>query len=63
MKTPFSDDTVPKVKKPMQPLPKMACGDNYGIGYKSKIGKIRGDTVGYIPVSKRVLRTPPKSVV
>lgn len=41
----------------------MGCGDNYGIGYKAKIGKIRGDTVGYIPVSKKQLKTPPKSVV
>ncbi len=44
------------------PGPKMAAGDNYGIGYKAKVGKIRGDTVGYIPVSKKKLKIPPKSV-
>lgn len=40
---------------------KPAAGDNYGMGYKAKIGKTRGDTVGIIPVTKRQLATPPKS--
>lgn len=41
----------------------MTAGTNYGIGYKAKIGKIRGDTVGYVPVSKKKMGVPPKSVV
>lgn len=43
--------------------PKPAAGDNYGIGVKAKIGKIRGSTVGYIPVSKKKMRSPPREVV
>lgn len=43
--------------------PKVAAGDNYGIGVKAKIGKIRGSTVGYIPVSKKKMKSPPKEVV
>lgn len=42
---------------------KTASGDNYGIGFKAKVGRIRGDTVGYIPATKKQLRTAPKSVV
>ena len=51
-----------KSKPKAIPGPKMAAGDIYGIGYKAKVGKIRGNTVGYIPVSKKQLGTPPKSV-
>ena len=43
--------------------PKMVAGDNYGIGYKAKIGRMRGDSVGYRPVSKKQLAKPPRSVV
>ena len=43
--------------------PKMGCGDNYGIGQKAKIGKIRGNTVGYVPVSKEKMSIPPRSTV
>lgn len=42
---------------------KTASGDNYGIGFKAKVGKVRGNTVGYIPATKKQLSTPPKSVV
>lgn len=43
--------------------PKVPAGDNYGIGVKAKVGKIRGDTVGYIPVSKKKMKSPPREVV
>jgi hypothetical protein len=43
--------------------PKMGCGDNYGMGSKAKIGKVRDSTVGYVPVSKEKLARPPRSVV
>lgn len=40
---------------------KPGAGDNYGMGYKAKIGRTRGDTVGIIPVTKKQLATPPRS--
>lgn len=43
--------------------PKMVAGDNYGLGYKAKIGKMRSDSVGYRPVSKKKLEKPPRSTV
>ena len=46
---------------PTGPLP--GAGDNYGMGSRAKIGKIRGDTVGYMPVSKEKMAKPPKSTV
>jgi hypothetical protein len=27
-------------------------GDNYGLGMKNPMGKMRGDSIGYIPVTK-----------
>ena len=38
-------------------------GNYYGSGYKNPMGKLRDSTVGYIPVSKKQLGTPPTSVV
>lgn len=60
-----SEVIVPMVGKGKSKLVpgKTASGDNYGIGLKAKVGKLRGDTVGYIPATKKQLRTPPKSVV
>ena len=46
---------------PTGPLP--GAGDNYGMGSKNKMGKMRGDSVGYVPVSKEKLQKPPKSTV
>ena len=43
--------------------PAGASGDYYGTGFKNKVGKMRGDSVGYRPVTKKQLGTPPKSVV
>ncbi len=41
---------------------KIMAGDFYGSGVKARIGKMRGDSVGYIPVTKKQLRKPPKAV-
>lgn len=38
-------------------------GFYYGMAVKNPQGKLRDDTIGYIPVSKKQLGTPPKSVV
>ncbi len=43
--------------------PKMGCGDYYGTGVKNPIGKLRSDTMGYRPVSRKQMGTPPTSVV
>ena len=37
-------------------------GDYYGTGIKAKIGEVREDTVGYKKVSKKGLKTPPKTM-
>ena len=38
-------------------------GFYYGTGHKNPMGRMRGDSIGYIPVSKDQLGTPPKGVV
>jgi hypothetical protein len=38
-------------------------GMYYGTGLKNPQGKMRGDSLGYRPVSHKQLGTPPKSVV
>jgi hypothetical protein len=43
--------------------PSVAAGDYYGIGFKAPVGRMRGDSVGYDPVPKKNLATPPESVV
>ena len=47
--------TPPKSRKQMS-------GDFYGSGVKARVGRMRGDSVGYIPVTKSKLRKPPKAV-
>ncbi len=42
---------------------KYGMGDNYGTGVKQKMGKMRSDSVGMRPVTKKQLVTPPKSLV
>lgn len=42
---------------------KFGMGDNYGSGVKQKMGKMRSDSVGMRPVTKKQLGTQPKSVV
>lgn len=41
---------------------RFGMGDNYGTGIKAKVGKMRGDSVGINPVSKKQLGKPPKSL-
>lgn len=43
--------------------PKYGMGDYYGTGVKAPVGKVRDATVGYRPVSRKGLKTPPTSVV
>ncbi len=38
-------------------------GDNYGTGHKNPQGTMRSDSIGYRPVSRKQLGTPPKGVV
>lgn len=38
-------------------------GTYYGTAIKNPIGRMRGDSVGYRPVSRKQLGTPPKNVV
>lgn len=40
-----------------------AAGDYYGTGFKNPVGKMRSNSVGYRPVSKKQLGTPPRKVV
>lgn len=41
----------------------MGMGFNYGRGMRNPQGKLRDDTLGYRPVSKAQLGTPPRTVV
>lgn len=41
---------------------KYGMGDNYGQAIKAKVGRMRGDSVGFIPVSKKGIKTPPRSL-
>jgi hypothetical protein len=38
-------------------------GMYYGTSHKNPIGKLRSNTVGYAPVTKKKLGKPPKNVV
>lgn len=42
---------------------KFGMGDYYGTGVKAPIGRIRDATVGFVPVNKKQLKTPPRGVV
>lgn len=37
-------------------------GDNYGMGIKNKMGRIRDSFSGYGEITKRQLKTPPKAL-
>ena len=59
--------------KPLKPLKvareahtaptKYGMGDYYGTGVKAPLARLRSDTPGYRPATKKQLGTPPKSVV
>ena len=38
-------------------------GFNYGVAKKNNMGRMRSNSIGYIPVSKEQLGTPPRGVV
>ncbi len=42
---------------------KYGMGNYYGTGFKAQIGRMRSGSVGYRPVSRKQLGTPPKNVV
>jgi hypothetical protein len=41
---------------------KYGMGDHYGQGIKAKVGRMRGDSVGYVPMNKKQIKTPPRSL-
>lgn len=41
---------------------KYGMGDNYGQGIKAKIGRMRDSSVGFVPMNKKQMKTPPKSL-
>lgn len=41
---------------------KYGIGDYYGTGFKAPVGRMRSDSVGYRPVSRKQMGTPPKSL-
>lgn len=45
------------------PKESQAMGYYYGRGKRNNMGRMRSDSIGYIPVSRKQLGTPPKSVV
>ena len=40
---------------------KFGMGDHYGTGIKQKVGRMREDSVGQIPVSPKKMKKPPRS--
>ena len=51
-------------KKPIASGMRHGMGDYYGSGMKNPVGKIRDtSSIGFRPVSKKQLGTPPKSTV
>lgn len=41
---------------------KYGMGDNYGSGIRQKAGRVREDTMGATPVSKKKLKKAPRSL-
>jgi hypothetical protein len=41
---------------------KYGMGDYYGTGIRAKVGRLRDDSVGASNLSKKQLKTPPKSL-
>ena len=41
---------------------KYGMGDHYGQAIKQKVGRVRDDSVGFIPLSKKKMGNPPKSL-
>jgi hypothetical protein len=54
-----------KIKTPMEshtPKNKIGMGDHYGSGIKNKIGRMREDSMGMMPVDRKGLNNPPRSL-
>lgn len=47
----------------LTPYEGQAMGMYYGRGMKNPMGRMRSDSIGYIPVSKELLGKPPRQVV
>lgn len=41
---------------------KYGMGDHYGTGIRAKLGKMRGGSVGMVPLTNKKLKTPPKGL-
>ena len=54
----------PKSKSPQIKVNKSKSpfGNYTGSGKRNPVGKMRGDTVGVIPVTNKKLKTPPKKL-
>lgn len=37
-------------------------GDNYGMGVKAKLGRVRSGTMGTNPLTEKKIKNPPKSL-
>jgi hypothetical protein len=37
-------------------------GDNYGMGVKAKLGRVRSDTVGMMAIPPKKMKVPPKTL-
>ena len=54
-----------KVKTPMNvhtPKSQMGSGDYYGTAIKQKVGRMREDSMGMMPVNRQKLGKPPRSL-
>jgi hypothetical protein len=40
---------------------KYGMGDNYGQGIKAKLGRMRADSMGMVKLSRKQMKTPPRS--
>lgn len=60
-KTKFNSKT-PYKGQVHTPASSKGLGDYYGSGIVAKFGKVRDDTVGFVPMSQTQMKTPPKAL-
>lgn len=53
---------IKALKNAHTPNTKQGMGSYSGSGLRNKIGRMREDSVGMIPATKKKLKTPPKSL-
>jgi len=41
---------------------KYGMGDNYGQGIKAKLGRMRDDSMGMVQLTRKKMKTPPRSL-